>query len=157
MSHTNLDNDNIDSAKIKFKVEKSWFETNGYSPGDAVLYRFTDKWDALDTVKTDEDATHYYFEAAAPGLSYFAIAGENASAAEQPQDGQVQEGSKTGEQQNASVQDNTAQEGNKTGAGALTTGEQELQKKGVSTWLLITLLILVAGIGLAAFFILKKN
>ena len=74
VNHTGLDNSQIDSALIQFKVPKSWMTTNNVGESQIRLYRLTNSWDSLSTTLVSEDATNYYFQANSPGLSYFAIA-----------------------------------------------------------------------------------
>lgn len=70
----NLDDSNIESAKIRFKIEKSWFEENNLDPETVLLNRYSDDtWAGLETTMTEEDDTYYYYEASTPGFSYFAV------------------------------------------------------------------------------------
>ncbi len=70
---TNLDTENIESAKISFRVKKSWL--NGNKKENVVLLRFTDsKWAELPTTLTNDDSTYAYYDATTPGFSHFAIA-----------------------------------------------------------------------------------
>jgi len=70
----NLDDDQISSAKIYFKVAKVWVSSYAAEPGDVVLYRFEDnKWNILPTTLVDEDDTFYYYMATSEALSYYAI------------------------------------------------------------------------------------
>ena len=70
----NLDNSNIASAKVSFKIEKSWLQENGLDPDTVLLNRYADdKWEGLETAMTGEDDTYYYYQATTPGFSYFAI------------------------------------------------------------------------------------
>ncbi len=63
------------SARIIFKVDKSWLEQNGFSPDDVVLYRFNSGvWTNLQTERTGETASDYTYRATTPGFSTFAIA-----------------------------------------------------------------------------------
>jgi PGF-pre-PGF domain-containing protein len=74
ITKTNVVDKDISSVKIKFKVEKSWINTNNIDMATIVLYRYVNgSWVALPTVKLSEDATYVYFEAESPGLSVFAI------------------------------------------------------------------------------------
>jgi hypothetical protein len=76
----NLDDSNIASAKIKFKVEKSWLTANNVPATSVVLYRFSSNmWGILSTTKTSEDANNYYYEAIVPGFSYFVIGGTSST------------------------------------------------------------------------------
>jgi PGF-pre-PGF domain-containing protein len=63
----------IDSAKIKFKIDKSWLTSNNKDKEDMVLFRYTNKWVALTTTITNEDTSYVYYLADSPGLSLFAI------------------------------------------------------------------------------------
>jgi PGF-pre-PGF domain-containing protein len=67
--------DAMRSARIIFKVDKSWLEQNGFSPDDVVLYRFNSGvWTNLQTERTGETASDYTYRATTPGFSTFAIA-----------------------------------------------------------------------------------
>lgn len=68
--------DNIDEGHIDFRVSKSWVEENGIDPYTIVLNRYSDgTWNSLSTEMTDEDDEYYYFTAATPGFSLYAITG----------------------------------------------------------------------------------
>ncbi len=75
----NLDNSNIQSAKIRFNVTKSWLTSNGFSAADVVLRRFTTLWESLPTVQISESSTDVEYEATTPGFSTFVIVGEQAA------------------------------------------------------------------------------
>jgi PGF-pre-PGF domain-containing protein len=70
---TNLPNDNIASAKIKFTVPKSWLTQQGLTASDVSLFRLATTWNELTTTVLSEDATNVYFEATTPGFSLFAV------------------------------------------------------------------------------------
>ena len=78
-----LENADIASAKIKFKVDKSWLTENNIDEKDVVLLRYTTKWDELATTKTTSTDTSITYEAETPGFSYFAISTKT-QAVEQP-------------------------------------------------------------------------
>jgi PGF-pre-PGF domain-containing protein len=66
----------VSAIKIKFKVEKTWLDEQGIDKSNVVLLRYTnDEWQELTTTVTTEDETYVYYEAASPGFSVFAIAG----------------------------------------------------------------------------------
>lgn len=70
----NLNDQDISSAKIKFKVQKSWMTSNGVDASSVALFRYSGgSWNQLTTTKLSEDSNYTYFEAATPGFSYFAI------------------------------------------------------------------------------------
>jgi len=72
----NIEDENVSEVKIVFKVEKSWIASNNINPDTIALYRYTTKWEKLNTVKKGADSEYLYYEATSPGLSYFAISGE---------------------------------------------------------------------------------
>lgn len=71
-----LTNDDITSATIEFKVEKSWLKSKGFESNGVVLERFADgEWQELSTRMFKEDDDFVYFRASTPGFSYFAVTG----------------------------------------------------------------------------------
>ncbi|MEM7825446.1 MAG: NosD domain-containing protein, partial [Candidatus Aenigmatarchaeota archaeon] len=72
----NIHDENITEVKLRFRVRKSWINSNNIRVDSITLYRFTYTWEKLNTLKIGEDSEDIYFEASSPGLSYFAIAGE---------------------------------------------------------------------------------
>lgn len=82
---TGISDSDIESAKIAFKVNKSWVVQNQIQVATIALDRWqVNAWQSLTTRQTGEDSTYYYFEADTPGFSYFAITGQSSAAAEQP-------------------------------------------------------------------------
>ncbi|MCS7106164.1 MAG: PGF-pre-PGF domain-containing protein [Candidatus Aenigmarchaeota archaeon] len=77
----NIRDEDVEEVKIRFKVGKSWISLNNIIQDSIALYRYTNKWEKLNTVRIGEDTENIYFEATSPGLSYFAIAGEKAKQA----------------------------------------------------------------------------
>jgi len=74
---TNITDSDITAVKIKFKVEKSWIANNNIDVSQIALYRYVNgEWTKLPTVKLSEDSTYIYFESTSPGLSVFAITGQ---------------------------------------------------------------------------------
>lgn len=74
IAHPSVENTHIKTAKISFKVEKSWLTTNKYKKEQVALYRYyNSEWKPLTTRVIKDDAKYYYFEAESSGLSYFAI------------------------------------------------------------------------------------
>jgi PGF-pre-PGF domain-containing protein len=68
---------NLKRAEIKFQVNRSWLKENNISKNTVVLTRSTGgRWIALPTQVVDEDPKSIYYEATAPGFSYFAITGK---------------------------------------------------------------------------------
>jgi PGF-pre-PGF domain-containing protein len=79
---TNIGSEIIDSAEIKFKVEKSWVSENNIDAISIILNRYEDyEWTKLTTKRVicenDEDIANYYcFISKSPGFSTFAITGQ---------------------------------------------------------------------------------
>ena len=64
------------SLRLTFKVQKTWFEENQIDTNSILLMRYHNStWQNLTTTQVGEDAAYYYFEAETPGLSTFAIVG----------------------------------------------------------------------------------
>jgi len=67
--------ENLENARISFRVNRTWLSENGISENTMVLYRYSDDtWNALPTTLTGEDQDYFYFTAETPGFSPFAIA-----------------------------------------------------------------------------------
>lgn len=77
----NIDDSNIDNAKVTFKVDKSWFNKNNIDKSTVKLTRYHDGWDVLPTELSDEDDDYVYYVATTPGFSTFAIIGEELAVA----------------------------------------------------------------------------
>jgi PGF-pre-PGF domain-containing protein len=74
---TNLEDDNIEEGKLRFKVEQSWISDNSIDSATITLNRYSDAaWAELATSLLREDTEYVYYEAVTPGFSYFAISGE---------------------------------------------------------------------------------
>jgi len=70
----NIGDEDIESAKVKFKVEKAWLEENNLDPETVLLNRYHDnEWEGLSTELVGEDDEYYYYEASLTGFSIFAI------------------------------------------------------------------------------------
>ena len=71
-----LNDTNIESVVIDFKVNKTWLDESGIVD-DIVLYRKQDKgnqWDELLTTFVSSDDDYYYFTTTSSGFSSFTIA-----------------------------------------------------------------------------------
>ena len=67
--------DDIESLKIRFKVEQTWMEENNIDNETIVLMKYhNDEWQKLSTTVISEDAVYVYFESETTGFSTFAIA-----------------------------------------------------------------------------------
>ncbi|MCM2324904.1 MAG: PGF-pre-PGF domain-containing protein, partial [Candidatus Woesearchaeota archaeon] len=71
IGESGISSQDIGSAVILFRVENGWLA----DIESVSLYRYTDKWDILDTQKVSSDSTYTYFRSNSPGLSLFGIAG----------------------------------------------------------------------------------
>lgn len=81
IDHENIEEDDIDTLTIKFKVEKSWITENNIDADKVVLNRFSEgQWTALTTTKESEDTKNAYYSAESPGLSVFGVSGSIVSA-----------------------------------------------------------------------------
>jgi PGF-pre-PGF domain-containing protein len=73
----NIEDSDIESVTINFKVTKSWITSKKFADADVKLQRYSgSKWSSLPTSKSSEDATYTYFDSKSPGLSVFAIVAE---------------------------------------------------------------------------------
>ena len=73
--NSNVPEGAITFVRINFKVDKSWLEQNGFSPGDVVLYTLNGGvWTNLQTEQTGETGSDYTYSATTSGFSTFAIA-----------------------------------------------------------------------------------
>ena len=77
ITESNIQNSDIESVTIKFKVEKSWIASNNIDEATIALNRYENNvWTALATSKLSEDANYVYFEVTTTGLSIFAVTGQ---------------------------------------------------------------------------------
>jgi PGF-pre-PGF domain-containing protein len=66
--------DVISDVIIRFKVEKSWLNSNDVDQDSIVLSRYSDgKWTLLETSFESDDGDYLYYTAKTPGFSPFAI------------------------------------------------------------------------------------
>ena len=69
----NLDESNVAKARLKFRVNKTWYSENNLSSATTKLNRYeSNGWRTLSTIQTTSDTDYYYFEAETPGFSTFA-------------------------------------------------------------------------------------
>ncbi len=77
ISQKNIAENNLKSAKIKFRVSKSWLSANNVNENTVALNRYANgTWTKLSTTKGTATATEVEYEADTPGFSVFAITGE---------------------------------------------------------------------------------
>ena len=66
----------LDSAKVQFRVEKSWASSNSLDKDEVAVYKFGEaagKWNELQTTFSSEDSTYYYYDTELDSFSYFAV------------------------------------------------------------------------------------
>jgi len=81
----NVSTNALSSAKVKFKVTKSWVTSNSIDVNTVKLNRLVGTtWSQLSTTKASEDSADINYEADTPGFSTFAITGEKVTAAATP-------------------------------------------------------------------------
>ncbi len=77
-----VSNEKISSAKVQFKVPKTWFDTNSIDPATVVLKKnVVAGWVDLSTSQTKFDGTYYYYESTTTSFSTYAITGQKTQAA----------------------------------------------------------------------------
>ena len=74
---TNIENEDIKSAQISFRIEKSWFDDNNFDKNTAVLNRYENGWQKLKTDMLSNDSIYVYYVAETTGFSYFSISAES--------------------------------------------------------------------------------
>jgi PGF-pre-PGF domain-containing protein len=68
--------ENLENARVSFRVSKAWITEHGISENAVTLYRYSENaWNPLPTVLSGEDEVYFYFTAETPGFSTFAISG----------------------------------------------------------------------------------
>jgi PGF-pre-PGF domain-containing protein len=78
ITKTNIQDADIKTVKLKFKVEKSWVTSNNIDIATIALNRYADgQWTKMPTTKLSEDSDYIYFEAETTALSVFAVAGQS--------------------------------------------------------------------------------
>jgi PGF-pre-PGF domain-containing protein len=86
IGESGISSQDIGSAVILFRVENEWLA----DIESVSLYRYTDKWDILDTQKVSSDSTYTYYRSNSPGLSLFGISGVKKIVEEAEPDGSGQ-------------------------------------------------------------------
>ena len=73
-----IPDDEIEDAKIRFRVENWWMEENGIDSMNISLYRWDEddlEWKRTLTTPASYDETYAAYESSTPGFSHYAIAG----------------------------------------------------------------------------------
>ena len=70
----------IDNATIEFTVPRSWLIQNSVGENTVDLYHYSNnEWRKLPTAKVGENSAYIFYSAVSPGLSTFAISGQQVS------------------------------------------------------------------------------
>jgi PGF-pre-PGF domain-containing protein len=144
----NISDSNIQSAKIKFNVTKSWLTQNNISYNTIVLMRYSNGWTSLSTSMVSETSTIYEYEATTPGFSYFVIVGIPTTTAQTPSTTQQQPSG------NQTLTGNQTAAGNQTALNE-TSGNETLAAEGQAQsfdYLIIIVAIIIISVGIIAFF-----
>ncbi|MEA3457799.1 MAG: PGF-pre-PGF domain-containing protein [Candidatus Thermoplasmatota archaeon] len=72
---TYLHEEEFESMKFEFKVEKTWINENNVEKETITLIRYHDGWQHLSTMLLREDDNYVYYEAETPGLSTYTVVG----------------------------------------------------------------------------------
>jgi large repetitive protein len=81
ISKKGITNENFDGGvTITFSVDKAWLTANNVNENAVELRRYTSQWDSLQTRVVSSSDTEVTYEAQTPGMSYFAIAANDAAA-----------------------------------------------------------------------------
>ncbi len=81
ISKENITNTDIETASIKFNVDKEWLNTNNISEDQVVVFRLYDgEWQTFETTKLEDAGTQIVYEVVVPGFSVFAIGGKATTA-----------------------------------------------------------------------------
>lgn len=81
----NVNDEDIDSLTITFKIARDWFSAHNIDKNKVTLLRYHEnEWQKLTTIFDSEDNSYTYFTATTPGLSTFAITGQEAKAPSEP-------------------------------------------------------------------------
>jgi PGF-pre-PGF domain-containing protein len=68
--------ENLENARINFRVKGAWITEQGISENTITLYRYSEgSWNPLSTALNGQDEAYFYFTAETPGFSPFAISG----------------------------------------------------------------------------------
>jgi len=73
---SNITDENLEYAKLAFRVKKEWVNNNSIDTSLVYLNRYTNAWIKLNTELVNESSNYFNFESDSPGFSYFAITGE---------------------------------------------------------------------------------
>ncbi len=140
-----IQDEDVSRTVIKFRVTKNWINNNNIDEEKIFLYRYTDDWSEVDTVKTNEDSTYVYYESDSPGLSYFGIRGDEAEIIPQEQ-----EDDGPGQQTTGDVIKDVSQDDN--------PNQDSSQERKKFPWgiLSIVLITLIVG-GVVGFLLYQKN
>lgn len=81
ITHDNLTDSNVKSAKIRFNISRSWLINNSFSSSDVALQRYNNGWSKITVTKVSESTNDFEYQADVPGLSVFTITAERSATA----------------------------------------------------------------------------
>ncbi len=136
ISHVNLLNEDINNARMRFKVSKSWFAENTFDKNKISLMRYDISWKTLSTKIINEDDSFVYYQAYSPGLDLFAVVSSEKNAEI------IYENEETGSEQQTGVANENSSEKN------------PLVKVLLIVGIAVVLLIILGGV---LFFIAKQK
>jgi PGF-pre-PGF domain-containing protein len=70
-----LHEEEFETIKFEFKVEKTWIYDNNIDKNTITLIRYNNGWKDLTTILLQEDDNFIYYEAETPGLSTYTVVG----------------------------------------------------------------------------------
>ncbi len=72
----NVETVDLESVKLKFRVEREWITANNIDEDSISLNRYSNgNWDELDTIRVSGDSDYIYYQSSTPGFSIFTITG----------------------------------------------------------------------------------
>ncbi len=141
ITHNNLENTDVESVKLRFKVLNTWISDNSIDLNTLKIYRYTDSWVELPTTIYTQDSSSVILEATGPGLSYFIVAGEQRIMSTPPPP-----------QYNMPPEDQVLVRKDVTQEEPLSLNEEEENKNPLSiTWIVvivISVIIIIVGVDL---------
>jgi len=137
---TKITDDNIEAARMQFKIAKSWINDNSIDRDTIAMYRYADdEWNELTTKQISSDDNYLYFEADVPGFSYFAIMAETTGAVAEEE---AEEAATT------TTLPSVAEATTTTLPPSLPAMPEQVGQVGLQTWIILGIIILIVfGIG----------
>ncbi len=142
---TSLKDNLLSNIELKFEVLKSWLTENNLGKNQVIIYRFVnDEWTELTTTAGEDDGTYVHYTAETPGFSYFVI-GEKGFGIAAPPAAEAPEA--------PAAQEEVAE----APAAAEAPTAEELMEAPGATWPWVVVVLVLAAIGVAWYFLKKKK